>query len=176
MEHYPKNRRFENKAVQAPPVPTEKQQSQNEKPLASRRKLVKEFEDEENENSPEDQIDLTANENIKVIGKVIQYKNIKYSEIQTMFEKRFLSKDKIWYCLTEKTNEIHVVRNNDSGFRIQEFAVSLVDHFTKQNKPINEGQFNKIKVKGNDNFAIISNVPPKVYGQMLNSLVMLLSK
>ena len=185
IEHYPKNRQFDRSLIKKesdesfidkPAEEVVKKTEDKDKPAEKKKKIVKEVEDEQNKNSPEDQIDLTINENVKIFGKVVKYKNIKFSELENMFEKRILSGDKIWYCLTEKNNEIHVVRHNDSGFKIQPFTVALVDHFLKSNKPINEAMFSQIKVKGNDNFAIVSNVPPKIYGQMLGNLISLLSK
>lgn len=185
MEHYPKNRQFDRSLIKResdesfidkPVEEVVKKTENKDKPAEKKKRIIKDFEDEQNKNSPEDQVDLTINENIKIFGKIVKYKNIKYSELENMFEKRILSNDKIWYCLTEKNNEIHIVRHNNIGFKIQPFTVALVDHFLKSKKPINEAMFNQIKVKGNDNFAIVSNVPPKVYGQMLGSLISLLSK
>lgn len=184
IEHYPKNVKFQNFKkeskedifIDKPVEETPKKTDIPNKPIDKKRKFVKSFNDNKDKNSPENQIDLTINENVKIFGKVVKYKNIKFSEIENMFEKRILSVDNVWYCLTEKNNEIHIVRHNNNGFKIQPFTVALVDHFLKSNKPINESMFNQIKIKGNDNFAIISNIPQKVYGQILGSLISLLSK
>jgi len=165
MEHYPKNRHFENKVLK---------KDDEEIVAQKKKKTFKEIEQDEMKNSPDDQVDLTINEKIKIFGKVLKYQDVKYSDIENMFEKRVLTVEKIWYCMTEKQGEIHVVRQNEKGFRIQPFAMSLMDHFLKV-KPLNEG-YNQIKIKGNDNFAILSNVPPLIYGKVLNGLISLLSK
>jgi len=195
-EHYPKNRMFDNKVtkkfteIEQPVeskksnphfikkvnenVTTKEVQREEQKPLLKKKKMIKEVEDEEMKNNPDDQVDLTVTENIKTIGKVIFYKDIKYSEINNMFEKKLLSKETYWYLLTEKQNEIHVVRNNDKGFQIQPFVSTLVGHFLKQDGKLNEN-FNQIKVKGNNSFSVISNIPQNVHKQLLNSLIGLLS-
>ena len=90
-----------------------------------------------------------------------------------MFEKKLLSKEDYWYLLTEKENEIHIIRNNQKGFEIQPFANALVVHFLK-NKSINES-VKQIKVAGNSNFSVVSNIPPNLRKPMLNSLIRLLS-
>lgn len=190
-EHYPKNRRFENKNVKkftnienskinesvSPPPPPE-QKTEEEKPIVKKKKIIEEFEDNEERNNPDNQVDLTtehqSTDNIKTIGKVVYYKEIKYSQINDMFEKKLLSKETYWYLLTEKQEEIHVVRYNDRGFEIQPFVSALVGHFLKQNGKLNES-FNQIKIKGNNNFSIISNIPQNVHKQLLNSLIGLLS-
>lgn len=188
-EHYPKNRTFENKSVKkfseveqpkvnenVPPPPPAKEE---QKPLMKKKKMIKEVEEEEMKNSPDDQVDLTIEnnsmDNIKSIGKVVYYKEIKYSVINDMFEKKLLSKETIWYLLTEKQNEIHVVRNNNKGFQIQPFVSALVGHFLKKDGKLNES-FNQIKIKGNDNFSVISNIPTNVHHQLLNTLIGVLSE
>jgi hypothetical protein len=191
-EHYPKNRAFENKisptnlrkfteAAAVPPPPVNPQApTRVEKPVGrvqqKNKKIVDEEEEEQQEekNSPDNQVDLTI-ENIKKIGKLIYYKDIKFSQIESMFEKKLLSKDEYWYLLTEKGNEIHVIRNNNKAFEIQPFVNALVGHFLKsQNKLINES-FGQIKVSGNDNFSVITNIPQNVHEQLLNSIIALLS-
>lgn len=189
-EHYPKNRAFENKtaptnlrkfteaAAAPPPQGNPQAPTRVEKPVErvqqKNKKVVEEEEEQEEKNSPDNQIDLTI-ESIKRIGKLIYYKDIKFSQIESMFEKRLLSKDEFWYLLTEKGNEIHVIRNNNKAFEIQPFVNALVGHFLKsQNKLINES-FGQIKVSGNDNFSVIANIPQNVHKQLLNSIIALLS-
>lgn len=172
MEHYPKNRYFENKLVKKD---EDEDESQQQEVRRNRKKLIDEKEREEIKNSPDNQVDLTMNEKIKVFGKVIKYQDVKYSDIENMFEKNILSKNKIWYCITEKNGgEIHIIRENEIGFKIQPFVMSLMDHFLKV-KSVNEG-YNQIRIKGNDNFAVLSNVPKPIYEKVLGSLISLLSK
>lgn len=185
-EHYPKNRMFENKISNKKfsdytineSAPPQEPEMEEPKPMIKKKKIIKEVEDKEIKNNPDDQVDLTIEHNevnnIKTIGKVIYYKEVKYSVINDMFEKKLLSKETIWYLLTEKKGEIHVVRNNDKGFEIQPFVSSLVGHFLKQNGKLNES-YNQIKVKGNVNFSVISDIPQNVHKQLLNSLIGLLS-
>ena len=183
-EHYPKNRQFENKtsvrkfteAVTAQPSKVEpKIDKPTEKVQQKKKRIIEEEEDQEEKNSPDNSIDLAMSEKLKPIGKLIYYKNIKYSEIEGMFEKKLLSKEEYWYLLTEKTNEIHVIRNNDKAFEIQPFVNALVGHFLKsQNKLINES-YGQIKISGNSNFSVITNIPQDVHKQLLNSLISLLS-
>lgn len=187
-EHYPKNRMFENKAVKKftdieqpklyESVPSDVDKTpETTKPMIKKKKIIKEVEEDEMKNHPDEQIDLVENNkenNIKTIGKLVYYKEVKYSVINDMFEKKLLSRDVIWYLLTEKENEIHVVRNNDKGFEIQPFVSTLVGHFLKQDGKLNEA-FNQIKVKGNNSFSVISNIPQNVHKQLLNSIIGLLS-
>lgn len=189
-EHYPKNRAFENKttikkfteAAIAPVPSTQTPPPQKtEKPVErvqQKKKTVIEDEEEETEkNTPDNQVDLTI-ERVKTIGKLIYYKDIKFSDINTMFEKRLLSKEDYWYLLTEKQNEIHVIRNNDKAFEIQPFVNALVGHFLKTSKPdrlLNES-FGQIKISGNNNFSVVTNIPQNIHKQLLNSLIALLSK
>jgi hypothetical protein len=174
-EHYPKNRQFggkrfiESNLQQQPEKPIEKVQKKT-------KNVVDEEEDKEEKNSPDNQVDLTINnENIKPIGKLIYYKNVKYSKIENMFEKKLLSKEEYWYLLTERSNEIHVIRNNEKGFEVQPFMNALVGHFLKsQNKLINES-YGQLKISGNNNFSVITNVPQNIHKELLNSIINLLS-
>ena len=180
-EHYPKNRAFENKTIN-PSLKkfTESAETTPQKPVEKvqqkKKTIIEEVEEEEEKNSPDNQVDLTI-EKIKAIGKLIYYKDIKFSKITEMFEKKLLSKDTYWYLLTEKGNEIHVIRNNDKAFEIQPFMNALVGHFLKntpKNGMVNEG-YGQIKVAGNDNFSVLSNIPQNVHKQLLNSMIALLS-
>lgn len=184
-EHYPKNRTFEKNVRKfseikenVAPAPTV---DENEKPVErvqqKKKKIIDEVEQREEQNSPDNQVDLTienANlDGIKIIGKLVYYKDIKYSEITNMFEKKLLSKEEYWYLLTEKQFEIHVIRNNEKGFEIQPFVHALVGHFLKS-KSLNESA-RQIKISGNNEFSVISNIPPNMQKPMLNSLIALLS-
>lgn len=164
-EHYPKNRLFENKTNKKNPL---------EKSSEKINKKILDEENKELENSPDNQVDLSI-ENIKTIGKVFYYKDIKYSEIEKMFEKKLISKEDYWYLLTEKPHEIHIIKNNEQAFQIQPFINSLISHFLKsQNKLINEN-YNQIKLSGNNNFSVITNIPQGIQNQLLNSIISLLS-
>jgi hypothetical protein len=128
-------------------------------------------------NQPDNQVDLSIEsmKNIKIIGKLVYFKDIKYSQVVNMFEKNLLSKNQLWYLLTEKNNEIHVIKNNDKAFQIQPFINALVDHHLKnQNKLINEN-YSKIKISGNNDFSIISNIPNDIHKSLLNNIITLLS-
>lgn len=191
-EHYPKNRAFENKSTggmkkftesAAQPeqqVPaTAKPVKREEKPVdiaqQKKRRDIEEEENKEMKNSPDNQVDLSI-ESVKIIGKLIYFTgNVKYKQVENMFEKKLLSKDDYWYLLNEKQDEIHVIRNNDRAFEIQPFANALVGHFLKsQNKLVNES-YGQIKVAGNNNFSVISNIPQNVHKELLNSIISLLS-
>ncbi len=182
-EHYPKNRQFENKtgvkkfteAVETPvTAPTVKNDKPVERVQQKKKKVIDEEEEQEEKNSPDNQIDLTI-EKISRIGKLLYYKDVKYSKIESMFEKKLLSKEEYWYLLTERENEIHVIRNNEKAFEIQPFVNALVGHFLKsQNKLINES-YGQIKISGNNNFSVIKNIPQNVHKELLNSLIALLS-
>jgi len=189
-EHYPKNRTFENKVNKKfseiessikkvnENVP-DQNQKEEQKPLLKKKKIIKDFEKEEIKNNPDNQVDLTVEnnimDNVRTIGKVVYYKEIKFSQINDMFEKKLLSREIYWYLLTEKQNEIHVIRNNDKGVEIQPFVSTLVGHLLKKDNKLNES-FNQIRIKGNNGFSVISNIPQNVHKQLLNSLIGLLSE
>jgi hypothetical protein len=176
-EHYPKNRSFVKKFTESTiqqQIPQQKREKPIERVQQKTKSVIDEGEEEEEKNSPDNSIDL-ATENLKPIGKLMYYRNMKYSQVESMFEKKLLSKEEYWYLLTEKQNEIHIIRNNEKGFQIQPFANALVGHFLKsQNKLITES-YNQIKVSGNSSFSVISNIPQNVHKQLLNSLIGLLS-
>ena len=203
QEHYPKNRAFENKtvkkfteieepvkpkpvkttyqqvinesAIQTPP-PDQKEEKAAGKIQVKKKKVIDEEEERQQENTPDNQVDLTI-EKIKTIGKLMYYKDLKYSEINSMFERKLLSKEEYWYLLTEKPNEIHVIRNNEKAFEIQPFVNALVGHFlksTKKDSLLNES-YGQIKVSGNNNFSVVTNIPDNVQKQLLNSIIALLS-
>jgi hypothetical protein len=180
-EHYPKNRSFESKTFRRFTENVQQQPPEEEKPVGRvqqrKRRIIEEEENRQQENTPDNQVDLTiersSTDNIKAIGRLVYYTDMKYSEITSMFEKRLLSKEEYWYLLTEKNSEIHIIRNNEKGFEIQPFVHALVGHFLK-NKSLNEGA-NQIKISGNSNFSVVSNIPPNLKKPMLNSLIALLS-
>jgi len=147
---------------------------QTQRVQSAKKKIIKDVENDELRNNPDNQVDLSI-ENVKTIGKLLYYNNIKFSDLNKMFEKRLLAKEDYWYLLTEKPNEIHVIRNNEKAFQIQPFVNALVGHFLKtQDRMIHES-FSKMKVSGNNDFSIITNVSQDVKSQLLNSIIGLLS-
>jgi TfoX/Sxy family transcriptional regulator of competence genes/uncharacterized protein YqgQ len=183
-EHYPKNRQFENKisvkkfteSVVGQPNKVEKSiEKPIEKVQQKKKRIIEEEENQVEKNSPDNSIDLAMSEKLKPFGKLIYYKNIKYSEIENMFEKKLLSREEYWYLLTEKADEIHIIRNNERAFEIQPFMNALLGHFLKsQNKLINES-YGQIKISGNNNFSVIKNIPQNVHKELLNNIILLLS-
>lgn len=174
-EHYPKNRLFENKSpMRKFSEPIEEQRPEQPLKKRGKMKILEDEEEQEMENSPDNQVDLSI-ENIQTIGKVVLYKGMKFSDIEKMFEKKLLSKEEYWYLLTEKPNEIHIIKNNEKAFQIQPFMNALVGHFLKsQNKLMNES-YSQIKISGNNNFSVVTNIPQGVQKQLLNSIISLLS-
>ena len=167
IEHYPKNVTFESK--------NKKSIEDGKNIIAKKKKDLEDSSNQELKNNPDNQVDLTVNENIKKIGKLLYYqKSVKYSQITEMFDKKVLIKENCWYLLTEKDNEIHIIRNNERGFRIQSFTTALIQHFSKA-RPLNESN-NQIRIRGNDEFSIISNIPQTSYKNLLEKLIILLSK
>lgn len=180
-EHYPKNTSFDNNkgamkkfSESSTPQEPQSQPKQIQKVQSSKKKIIDEFEKDEMKNNPDNQVDLSI-ENVKTIGKLLYYNNIKYSDLNKMFEKRLLAKEDYWYLLTEKPNEIHVIRNNEKAFQIQPFVNALVGHFLKSQDRMIHESYSKIKVSGNDQFSIIANVPQNVQPQLINSIIGLLS-
>jgi hypothetical protein len=187
-EHYPKNTSFENRGgfkklnesflppVEKTPSSTDskKNDKQIQKVQSAKKRIIDEQEDDEMKNSPDNQVDLSI-EHVKTIGQLVYYTDVKYSDINKMFEKDILSKNKYWYLLTEKPGEIHVIRNNEKAFQIQPFVNALVEHFLKSQDRMVHESYGKIKVSGNDDFSIITNIPQNVHKELLNSIIGLLS-
>jgi len=191
-EHYPKNRTFERKAIidnstnrnniknllENKPTDDQSFKNKKESPIEKTNKKSR-FDEEETEiddmkNNPDNQVDLSI-ENVKLIGNLIYFKNITYNQVNEMFNKNKLQKNKYWYLLTEKSNEIHIIKNNEKAFQIQPFVNALVSHFLKsQNKLIMES-YNQIKISGNNSFSIISNIPNNIQKDLLNKIIFLLT-
>lgn len=178
-EHYPKNRAFENKtsvrkfseSVQPEPKLIEKPDEGVQK---KRRRIIEDEDNKEMKNNPDNQVDLSV-ERVTTIGKIVYYKDVKYSEVSMMFEKKLLSKEDYWYLLTEKQNEIHVIRNNQKAFEIQPFMNALVGHFLKSQDKLIKESYGQIKISGNNEFSVISNIPQNVQKNLLNNIIGLLS-
>jgi len=140
----------------------------------------KKLEKEEERKSPDNAVPieekvLDSKKEVKVIGKVVHFSGLKLQEVTDFLMKKGIDKEKCWYMISEKENgEIHVIRNNDKGFKIQPFVLSFMDIQIKD-KHLNESS-SQIKIKGNNNFSIISEIPNELYDLVRNGLIVLLSK
>jgi len=202
LEHYPKNNKFETvrkeepKQILKPPVkkvenkvpiksiienkvepekPSHKvdKGEQPQKVLTDPKKLEKEEIEKNPDNSNPTNEMLDSKKEIKVIGKVTHYTGLKLQDVEDFLTTKGI-KEKCWYMVSEKNDEIHVIRNNDKGFKIQPFVLSFMEIQIK-NKKLNENS-SQIKIKGNNNFSIISNIPKDLYDLIRNGLIVLLSK
>ena len=94
-------------------------------------------------------------------------------EINKLLENR---KDIIYFTrLLKKDTEFHLVKHNKEGFfKLQTLESQLLKHYEqlKGFRPLLSG----IKVKGNDNFAIINNPSPILVEKMKNDFNKLLTK
>jgi hypothetical protein len=132
----------------------------------------KKVEKEENDKNPQNK-DFTS-ETVKVIGKITQFSgNLKLQEVIDFLAKHGIDKEKCWYFITEKNKEIHLIRNNERGFQMYPFVISFVDLKIKDKLTESKKQ---IKIAGNNNFSIISNIPDELYDLTKNSLIALLSQ
>ena len=134
-------------------------------------RTAEEVEEEENNKHPEN---TNFNETVKVIGKITQFSsNLKLSEVIDFLAKRGIDKEKCWYFITEKNGELHLIRNNDLGFKIQPFVLSFIDLKIKDKLTESKEQ---IKIVGNNQFSIVSNIPQELYETVKNGLITLLSQ
>ena len=94
-------------------------------------------------------------------------------EIEKLLENR---KDIIYYNrLLNDGKEFHVIKHNKKGFfKLQVLETQLLKHYEqiKSLKPLLQG----IKIKGNDNFAIIDNLPTPLIEKMKTDFNKLLIK
>ena len=94
-------------------------------------------------------------------------------QINKLLENR---KDIIYFTrLLKEGSEFHLVKHNKDGhFKLQTLESQLLKHYEqiRELKPLLEG----IKVKGNDNFAIINNISPVLIEKMKNDFNKLLTK
>ena len=148
-------------------------EEQPKKVLADPKKLEKEEIEKNPDNANPTNEMLDSKKEIKVIGKVTHYTGLKLQEVEDFLTTKGI-KEKCWYMVSEKNDEIHVIRNNDKGFKIQPFVLSFMEIQIK-NKKLNENS-SQIKIKGNNNFSIISNIPKDLYDLIRNGLIVLLSK
>jgi hypothetical protein len=94
-------------------------------------------------------------------------------EINKLLENR---KDIIYFTrLLKEDTEFHLVKHDKNGyFKVQTLESQLLKYYEQIGdiKPLLEG----IKVKGNDNFAIIDNIPTKLVEKMKDDFNRLLTK
>jgi hypothetical protein len=205
IEHYPKNTKFEiikenvQKPIEQKPIPTQikpivvqtpkqvvqpnlieenknvpkdkiKNIVKEEEPVKTI-KTAEEVDEEDNKKNPEN---TNFNETVKVIGKITQFSsNLKLSEVIDFLAKKGIDKEKCWYFITEKNGELHLIRNNDLGFKMQPFVLSFVDLKIKNKLTESKEQ---IKIVGNNQFSIVSNIPQELYETVKNGLIALLSQ
>jgi hypothetical protein len=157
----------ENKNEPKDKVKSEVKEEEPEKVM----RTAEEVEEEENNKHPEN---TNFNETVKVIGKITQFSsNLKLSEVIDFLAKRGIDKEKCWYFITEKNGELHLIRNNDLGFKIQPFVLSFIDLKIKDKLTESKEQ---IKIIGNNQFSIVSNIPQELYETVKNGLIALLSQ
>ena len=94
-------------------------------------------------------------------------------EITKLLENR---QDILYFTrLLKDGNEFHIVKHNkDAFFKLQTLESQLLKHYEQVEslKPLLQG----IKIKGNDNFAIIDNISPILIEKMKNDFNKLLIK
>ena len=94
-------------------------------------------------------------------------------EIEKLLENR---KDIIYFTrLLDDNKEFHLVKHQKDGFfKVQVLESQLLKHYEKikELKPL----LSNIKIKGNDNFAIINNPPIEIVEKLKNDLNKLLIK
>ena len=72
-------------------------------------------------------------------------------------------------------SEFHLIKHNKGGFfKMQTLEAQLLKHY-EQHKDIRP-LLEKIRVTGNDNFAIITNISPTLVEKMKNDFNKLLTK
>ena len=156
-------------------VKSKEEELTDEEKNANPKKVIKnpkEVEDGENKKNP-DNTNFT-NETVKVIGRITHFSsNLKLNEVIEFLAKHGIDKEKCWYFITEKNNEIHLIRNNEKGFQINPFVISFID--LKIKEKLTESN-NQIKIVGNNHFSIISNIPTNLYETVKNGLIALLSQ
>ena len=114
-------------------------------------------------------------EQVKFYGKIVKFpKNTLAKEAYSFLNENKISKEKLWYFMIEKNNELHIVKyNEDKGFKINEFVLELLKSYKNSN--FNQLSEN-IKIKGNENFVILTNIFENNSGKIKEDLIKLLSK
>lgn len=114
-------------------------------------------------------------EQVKFYGKIVKFpKNTLAKEAYSFLNENKISKEKLWYFMIEKNNELHIVKyNEDKGFKINEFILELLKSYKNSNfKQLSEN----IKIKGNENFVILTNIFENNSTKIKEDLIKLLSK
>jgi hypothetical protein len=110
----------------------------------------------------------------KIRPKVLHFPgDFTLEEIQKLLENR---KDILYFTrLLKDGKEFHLVKHNKDGFfKLQMLESQLLKHYEQVSslKPLLIG----IKIKGNDNFAIIENISPILMEKMKGDFNKLLTK
>lgn len=86
-------------------------------------------------------------------------------------------KDDILYYtrIMEDKNEFHLIKyNENASFKIQSFGTQLLDFYSKNSQTKNI--IKDIKIKGNDNFAILENISSELIEKLKDDFNKLLIK
>jgi hypothetical protein len=73
---------------------------------------------------------------------------------------------------TKTSNELHISRIKDNGFDIKPFVKNLINHLLK--KKLLKENISNMKLVGNNNFCIISNISPKFINLLVKMIKNLL--
>lgn len=106
-------------------------------------------------------------------SKVLHFlEGFSLNEINDVLSKR---SEVIYYTrYIPENNEFHIIKHKDGNFVITPFISQLFD-FYKKNDALCE-KISNIKVKGNDNFSIITNIDQELLNQLKKDLNILLKK
>lgn len=137
-------------------------------------KTQEEIDEDDDKKNPENK---NFNETVKVIGRITHFSgNLKLDEVVDFLAKKGIDKEKCWYFITERNNdEIHLIRNNDKGFQIYPFVLSFIDLKIKERLTESNSK-EPLKINGNNQFAVIKNIPSGVFESIQNGLIALLSQ
>lgn len=137
-------------------------------------KVLKTQQDIDEEDDKKNSEVTNFNETVKVIGRITHFSsNLKLNEVIDFLAKKGIDKEKCWYFITERQGEIHLIRNNEIGFKMYPFVLSFVDLKIKEKLTESKQQ---MKIVGNNQFSVISNIPESVYETIKNGLIALLSQ
>ena len=117
------------------------------------------------------------NESMEFNGKVVSIKNISSaSDAFMMLENKNISKNKLWYFILERQNELVVAKYNSKvGFKLKDLVVDMFQQYEK-GAPEIKTILEKIKIDGKDEFARIINAPTKFRDIIKGDLIKLLSR
>lgn len=104
-------------------------------------------------------------------SKVLHFlEGFSLNEINAVLSKR----DEVVYYTRyiPESNEFHIVKHKDGNFVMTSFISQLFD-FYKKNDTLCE-KLSNVKIKGNDNFTIISNTNQELINQIKRDLNILL--